>query len=244
VLRGIGIGASQLAVQSERLKSISSNLANADTPGYAQDQVAQQGFDEILLSRLDAGRSRVGGMDLATVPARPTIDLQSGPIEATERPLDVAISGSGFFAVQSPSGVQYTRRGAFHQDAQGQLVSLEGWPVLGQKGPITAAGPMRISPSGDVVANGQAVDRLQVVQFAPSVAFDRQAGTYLVPTAGAPAAVASPHVMSGYLEGSNVDLTSAMTDLVAATRSYQVAQRAIVTQDNALQTLIQAAKGQ
>lgn len=243
MLRGIGIGASQLATEAQRLKSIGANLANSDTPGYCQDVVGQQAFDSIYLSRLDAQSSGVGGVDLATVPSRPTVDLTSGPIEATQRPLDVAISGSGFFAVQAPDGVRYTRRGSFHQDAQGRLVSLEGWPVLGQNGPITAAGPLQIGPSGDVSSGGQVVGRLQVVQFGPGAALDRLPGTYLVPTSGAPSAVATPDLMPGYLEGSNVDLTTSMTDLVAATRSYQFTQRAIVTEDGALEKLIEATNG-
>lgn len=243
MLRGIGISASQLAVGAQRLKILGANLSNVDTPGYVQDLAAQQSFDELYLNRLDAGSAPVGALDLASVPTRPGVDLATGPIEQTDRPLDLAITGPGFFSVQSPDGVLYTRRGTFRQDLQGRLVSLEGWPVLGQRGPITATGPLAVSPNGTVSSNGQAVDQLRVVTFGAGVALDHRAGTYVAPSDGAPTIAANPDVMSGALEGSNVDVTATMTDILAATRSYQLAQRAIVTQDTALQKLIETTNG-
>jgi flagellar basal-body rod protein FlgF len=98
---------------------------------------------------------------------------------------------------------------------------------------------MTISPSGQVVAQGAVVGQLQVAAFGPTTPFDRRDGTYVVPANGAaPTAVTSPQLASGYLEGSNVDLTATMTDMLDATRSYQAAQRALSTEDGALSTLI------
>lgn len=243
MLRGIGIATSQIVAQSQRLKALGANLANADTPGYVQDRVSQQSFEGLYLDRIDGGQSPVGPIDLGPVLTRPEVDLSAGPTEPTGRPLDVAISGTGFFAVQAPDGVRYTRRGAFHQDAQGRLVSSEGWPVQGEKGPVAAKGPLEIADTGDVISNGAVVGRLKVVAFAAGAALDRRDGTYVVPTGKAPTPVQSPQLVSGYLEGSNVDLTTTMTDVIAATRSYQLAQRALVTEDTASQRLIEDVNG-
>jgi flagellar basal-body rod protein FlgG len=240
MLRGVATATSQLIAQGLRLKALAANLANVDSPGYRQDQLTEQSFDDIFLARLDQVSQQVGTLSLGTEMSAPIVDLSQGPLESTGRGLDLAISGPGLFAVQSPGGVEYTRRGAFHQDASGRLVSLEGWSVLGQRGPIAANGPLSVTSTGDVVAGGRIIDRLQIANLPAGAALSRRDGTYVVPEAtDTPVGtVATPQVMAGYLEGSNVDLTSTMTDLLAATRSYQAAQQALTSQDTALSHLI------
>lgn len=242
MLRGVAISTSELQAQSLRLQTLAANLANVDTPGYRQDQVVSQTFEQLLLDRLGKDAETVGSLELATVLSRPTIDLTPGPVESTGRALDVALTGPGFFVVQAPDGLRYTRHGAFRQDAEGRLVSIEGWPVLGQNGPIAAQDPLRIDSSGRVLADDQAVGQLQVVTFAPETVLARRDGTYLVPEEdGAGTPVAEPEILAGYIEGSNVDLTTTMTELMAATRAYQAAQRALLAHDETLTRLIQQA---
>ena len=237
MLRGVALATSQLITQGQRLKDLAANLANVDTPGYLQDQTAEETFKRMLLDRLSQGSAGIGGLDLGPVLGKTQIDLSSGPIEQTNRNLDVAIEGTGFFAVQAPDGVRYTRRGSFQQDATGRLVSLEGWPVLGITGPITANGPTTISASGQVLVNGKTVGQLRIDTFPVGTQFDRREGTYLVARGATPVA-SSALVRPGYLEGSNVDLTTTMSAVLAATRSYQAAQRALVTQSDEVGRLI------
>lgn len=239
MLRGVAIATCQLVAQNLRLEALAANLAEVDTPGYRQDRLAEQTFSQLLLDRIGAGETPVGALEIGSVMSRPTVDLRPGPIDSTERPLDVAIAGDGFFVVQAPDGLRYTRRGAFRLDGQGQLTSLEGWPVLGQNGPLRGTGPVSILPTGEVTSGNQTIGRLQIVTFPPGTAFDRRSGTYLVPAGGAVGQrVANPDLLPGHLEGSNVDLTTTMTDVIAATRSYQAAQKALVTEDDALGRLI------
>jgi len=243
MLRGIGIGDAQLAAQGVRLEMLASNLAQVDTPGYCQDQMSEKTFSDVLLNRIDSGidqnHSAVGPLSLGETMSQPSIDLSPGPIESTGRPLDVAVAGGGFFVVQAPDGLRYTRRGAFHQNGQGQLVSLEGWPVLGQKGPMSGSTPLSISQSGQVSSGTQVIDQLRVVTFPNNAALVRKDGTYLVPANTAvPQAVTTPNILTGTLEGSNVDLSSMITNMMAAARSYQVAERAVSSEDNALGQLI------
>lgn len=239
MLRGIATATAQLLAQSKRIDILAANLAEVDTPGYRADRMTEQTFAELLLDRIDRAQSSVGTLEIGPVLSRPTVDLSAGPVEQTNRALDVALTGDGFFVVQAPDGLRYTRRGAFSQDAAGRLVSLEGWPVLGQQGPIAGPGPLKIGPDGQVLADGRPIGRLQIVTFPAGTEFARVGGTYLAPPAGtAVQQVASPSLLPGYLEGSNVDLTTTMTDLIAASRSYEAAQRALVTQDDALGRLI------
>ncbi len=239
MLRGVATAASQLIAQGMRLKSLAGNMAEVDTPGFRQDRTSEQSFASLLLSRLDQQDGAVGRIELGPVMSRPDIDLSSGPMDQTGRPLDAAITGSGFYTVQAPDGPRFTRRGAFHQDGSGKLVTVEGWPVLGVGGPITGAGPLSISSGGQVSSNGRAVGQLRIATFPAGTKFERREGTYLVPSDGASATdVQAPQLLPGYLEGSNVDLTSTMTDMLEATRSYQAAQKALMTQDGALSKLI------
>ena len=244
MLRGIAIATSELLAQSQRLDTIASNLAEVDTPGYRADRMTEQTFRQLYLDRIDQGATAVGPLELGPVMSRPDIDLTPGPVEETGRPLDVALTGQGFFVVQTPNGERYTRRGAFHQDAAGRLVSLEGWPVLGQNGPISASGPLSIGPSGQVLSGSQVVGRLRVVGFPAGTQFTREAGTYLAAEQGGTAQpLPNAGLLPGHLEGSNVDLTTTMTDLIAASRLYQAAQRALSTQDQALGRLIEQTNG-
>jgi len=237
MLRGVALTTSQLLAEGQRLKDLAANLANLDTPGYLQDQTAEAVFKRMLLDRMSQGSTGIGGLDLGPVVGRAQIDLSSGPIEQTNRKLDVAIEGTGFFAVQAPDGIRYTRHGSFQQDATGRLVSSEGWPVLGVNGPITANGPTTISANGQVLVSGKAVGQLQIDTFPTGTQFDRREGTYLVPRGATPVA-SGARVLSGFLEGSNVDLTTTMSAVLAATRSYEAAQKALVTQDNQVGRLI------
>jgi len=240
MLRGVAVATSQLLAQSKRLETLAANLAEVDTPGYRQDQISEQTFSELLVERISRDPAVVGPLGLGSVMSRPNVDLSAGPIDPTDRPLDVALTGPGFFAVQAPDGLRYTRRGAFQQDGNGQLTSLEGWPVLGVAGPIRGKDKLSILPTGEVRSGDQVVGRLRIVDFPKGTEFDRPGGTYLVPTAGSVGQTeANSELLVGHLEGSNVDLTSTMTGVIAATRSYQAAQKALVTEDNALDRLIQ-----
>ncbi len=239
MLRGIATATAQLLAQSKRIDILAANLAEVDTPGYRADQMTEQTFAQLLLDRIDQTQSSVGTLQIGPVISRPTVDLSAGPVDQTNRALDVAITGDGFFVVQGPDGPRYTRRGAFSQDSAGRLVSVDGWPVLGHQGPIAGPGPLKIDPDGLVLSNGRPIDRLQVVTFPSGTEFARAGGTCLVPPPGTVGQqVALPVLLPGYLEGSNMDLTTTVTDLISASRSYQAAQRALMTQDNALGRLI------
>ncbi|HUX87369.1 MAG TPA: flagellar hook-basal body protein [Chloroflexota bacterium] len=239
MLRGVGIGASQLASEDVRLQMLSNNLAQVDTPGYCQDQSSEKTFADMLMRRIAQNQTPIGSVDLSAAMGQPSIDLAAGPLDPTGRPLDLAAPDGGFFAVQAPDGVRYTRRGSFHQNGQGQLVSLEGWPVLGQNGPIAGPGPLAIGPTGQVISGGKSIGTLRVVNFPNNATLVRKDDTYLVPAAGTAAqTVNAPNVVTGSLIGSNVDLATSITDLMAASRSYQVAEQAVNTEDGALSQLI------
>ena len=105
------------------------------------------------------------------------LDLSAGAIEQTGNPLDVAIKGDGFFAVQTPAGERYTRNGAFEINAQGQLVTSDGHPVLGESGPITFGpeeGGVEHRADGAVSTSQGERGRIRLVRFDNPQALDNE----------------------------------------------------------------------
>ena len=145
-------------------------------------------------------------------------DWTAQPSRETGEPLDFAIAGEGFFAVQADRGVRYTRNGQFTADAQGRLVTAEGDPVLGRGGrALTVGRDGRVDPRA-----------LEVVQLRNP----RKDGDSLV--TGTPAGAGSGQVRAGALEASGADAARSMVDMIASMRSFEAGQKVIQTIDETL----------
>src|SRR5262249_15497286 len=153
------------------------------------------------------------------------VDLSVGDLTATGNELDVAINGQGFFAIQTPSGVRYTRNGSFSLDAGGQLVTKDGMPVLNSSGATINVwrGKVAIGDSGIVSVDGAEVATLKVVSFNDPAKIQKE-GLYRFNWNGSPDGiqdVAEPHVESGTLERSNVNAMDEMVHLMSAYREFE-----------------------
>src|SRR5690606_34334531 len=135
---------------------ISDNLANVSTPGYKQQTANVDDFREMLLNRMAAGEvDPVGGLSTAVRLTDPDTDLTQGALVETGNPLDLAIAGDAFFAIQTPTGVQYTRDGTFGLNAERQLITSDGMLVLGVDGPLTLPeGVVVVEPDGTIAVDG------------------------------------------------------------------------------------------
>lgn len=220
--RGLYIAASGMLAEQARQDLIANDLANASTPGYKADRVSQRSFDEVLLSNTRTGAD-VGPVGAGPAIARQATDLTAAPLRETGEPLDLAVVGEGFFAVQTDQGVRYTRNGAFTTDPGGRLVDQMGNPVLGRGG-----GPVRVDGEG-------AVDPRQVGVFAVPGA--RKAGDGLF--TGAAQGQADSVVRTGALEGSGVDPSRVMVDMLASLRAFEAGQKAIQAIDGTLEQATQ-----
>jgi flagellar basal-body rod protein FlgF len=207
------------------------NLANSSTTGFKADLSAFQ-------SRAVTGpgyASRVYATDSTT-----GWDHGLGTQEQTGNPLDIAIQGQGFIAVQDPSGKEaYTRAGDLHVDPTGQLLTATGLPVLGDNGPISVPPSTSVSVAGDgtisIVPLGQSpktaanVARIKLVN-PPSDTIQRGADGLFRTQDGQPAvADASTKVASGSLESSNVDLASCMVNMIELSRRFELQVKALHT---------------
>jgi flagellar basal-body rod protein FlgG len=239
MIRSIYQAASAMMAQMARQLTISTNLSNVDTPGYRQQLSSVNDFREMLLSRVAGADVRlIGSISTAVRLDQPELDLSQGALVETGRPLDLAIAGAAFFTVQTPEGLQYTRDGRFRLDEQRRLVTADGYPVLGEGGPITIPpGDVWVDPDGTVRVNDQVVGRLLLTEFPADAQLQLvEQNRYTSDVAGAPSQTAG--VSQGFLEQSNVDITRAITDMLAANRSYALAQRALQIADDSLRLAV------
>ena len=214
---------------------IAHNLTNADTVGYKAIRVPLSEFASMLSDLLTdptLGEAGVGAM----IGSEET-DFSQGPLQLTNRQLDVALNGPGFLRVMTPGGERFTRVGHLHRDASGRLVTAHNYAVLGQNGPVELPpGDVAISLGGEIFVEGQSVAFLALAEFEePELSLERIGGTVYAAREGAVAIPgANTRVMQGSLEASNVNLASEMTNLIATSRLYQLCQRLTVAQDEIL----------
>jgi flagellar basal-body rod protein FlgG len=216
--RGLYIAAAGMVAEMVRQDQIANDLANAATPGYKADRAQQQSFSELLLQNTRTGQT-VGPLGSGPVIAKQITDLEPEPLRATNEPLDLAISGEGFFAVQTPRGIRYTRDGSFQSAADGTLVDASGSRVLGTDGKaVKVAADGTITPS-------------QVGVFALTGASKEGDALFT----GTRAGKATGEVRSGALESSGVNAGRTMVDMMASLRAFEAGQKAIQTIDQSLQ---------
>lgn len=216
--RGLYIAASGMIAEQVRQDLLAQDLANASTPGYKADRATQRTFDEVLLSNTRTGQ-QVGSLGQGVAIDRQATDFTPMTTKQTDEPLDFAIRGDGFFAVQGEDGVRFTRNGRFTTDANGVLRTQTGETVLGRNG-----GQLRADANGKVDPA-----QLRVV----TVDNPTKAGEGLF--AGQEGAAVNPQiVVSGQLEQSGADPARSMVDMMASMRAFEANQRVIRTIDETL----------
>jgi len=227
--------------QERRLEVLAHNLANVATAGFKADiplfEVVPAPSPLAMPGALPI-HPQTPSSPIAFVPDAYTVftgvkaDLSAGELRQTGNPLDLAINGKGWFSVETPQGIRYTRNGSFTLDHQGQLVTQDGWPVLGHGGPITIQGSnVLVSPRGAVIVDGQEIDRLKVVAAQGNDAFQRaeHALFALRPGATVEETADGADIKQGFLELSNVNPIQGMTALIDAMRAYESYQKMLQT---------------
>lgn len=239
MIRTIYQAAAGMMAQFARQLTLSTNLANIETPGYREQISTIRDFQQLFLSRFGHGTATpIGTLSTAVRWEQPRPNLQQGALIETGRPLDLAIAGRAFFAVQTPDGVAYTRDGRFQLDATRRLVTADGYPVLGEEGPVVLPpGDVWVEPDGTILVGEQTIGRLLLVEFPEDAQFELIAGNrYRTEAQGF--ASATSGVSQGFLEAANVNLTKTITDMLAATRSYQLAARSLQLADETLRLVV------
>jgi flagellar basal-body rod protein FlgF len=214
---------------------IATNLANLETAGFKAENMIftehleQTAEGEILSLVHDVGFVR---------------DLSAGPMVGTQSPLDLAIHGQGYFAVETPDGERYTRHGVFQLDADGQIVTTEGNPVLNNGGaaisiPLDTAS-ITITRDGTVSADAQEVGKIKLVTFENPQALSKAGSGLYEAIDQTPTTDSDSEIMQGMVESSNVKGVVEMTRMVDTVRSYQAAAKLADTEHQRILDAIDA----
>ncbi len=207
----------------KRIDAIASNLANASTPGFKA---------QLLLQRAASPATPVSSTTGVATPINRSqlqTDFGQGPLQRTGNPLDLALSGPGFFVVAGPEGERLTRRGSFAIDEAGFLVSSDGRRVQGSSGDLaittsgSAPGSIQIGNDGTVQVGDSSVGKLRVVTVADPQALERQGDSLYASRGQAPsdAPPESVDVNQGALEGANVSPVECLVELIETMRGYE-----------------------
>lgn len=226
-----------------RTDTITNNLANVDTTGFKKELAAfsvnfpwdiKRINDQVVVTprgRVDP-RPPVGILNNGVLYDETYVDLSQGPILTTGNPLDFALEGDGYFTVQTPGGVLYTRDGSFTRNALGELVTQEGYRVLGVDGPIVIGeGDVSVMRGGEVMANGEQVGVLRIENFSRRSLMKVGHNFYQATGSALPTTTT---VHQGALEGSNAEAVRDLVSLISAFRAYELNQRMVQVQDQTL----------
>lgn len=245
--RGLYISASGAVVQMTRVDTIANNLANVDTAGFKKDLAVFRANQPVSVIRTkDTSLStpfgamttatQIGSMANGAIHEMNVTNYEEGNLRETDNPLDLAIIGDPFFTVETPQGVRYTRNGSFTRSAGGELVTMDGYRVLGQNGPIRIADALQIdvNEEGTVFQDGAPVDTLRLALFADKTALRKTGSAFFASDADPEQPAQQFAVRQGMLEGSNVSAIKEILNLIEANRAYELNTRLIQVNDTML----------
>ncbi|MCO5142373.1 MAG: flagellar basal-body rod protein FlgF [Oligoflexia bacterium] len=256
--KGLWPAISGSMAQSQKLDTIANNIANADTDGFKRDQVS---FRAMMSSAITAYQKegipkmpykekdfyRLDGTDKAYAHVEGTYTDQSqGRLKITNSPLDVALEGKGFLEVLGPQGLGYTRNGNLKLNAEGALVTTEGYPVLSPGGLANEAreesaaraitidpkgGTPTITADGKIYQNKVEIGQLAVVEFIDGRLLAKEGSSLFKNTVAANLSneVPSTKIHQGMIESSNVNAIQEMTELLQATRLFEANEKVVKT---------------
>ena len=257
-MRALDIAATGMQAQQTNVEVISNNIANMTTTAFKRRRAEFQDLMYQNLRRVGSNSSDSGSI----VPAGAQVGLgvrtaaiyridEQGNLQQTSNTLDLAISGNGYFQVTLPSGdTAYTRDGTFGLSPQGQIVTADGYVVAPGITIPSNATSVTINTSGQVqvTLSGQSspttVGQIQLATFPNDAGLDAQGNNLLLqraasgnPTTSSPGQPGFGTVMQGFVETSNVNVVTEITNLITAQRAYEMNSRVITTADQMLSTL-------
>jgi flagellar basal-body rod protein FlgF len=225
---GIYTGFSGLKAHSDALEILANNLANLNTTGFKEDKAFYTYINQSLAASPNSGDLNTTVNQ--TIKTQSFLNAQEGSLNATNRPLDVAIAGNGFLAVQTPHGIRYTRNGSLELNAQSVLTTADGYPVLGAGGRTITLGPGKIGigEDGAVALDGAEVDHLKVVAFDDVSVLEKEGNSLFLSKKGQDAEKRSDAtIKSGYLEQSNVNPVTSIVGMVNIMRHFEAIQKSL-----------------
>jgi flagellar basal-body rod protein FlgF len=246
MIKGIFSSGAGMQPRMMRLEVISNNLANINTVGFKRDNL----FVEILKNKgvdMAQGKGELSGLN-----AKQFTDFTEGSLNQTNNQLDLAIVGDGFFTVDTPQGIRYTRNGNFMLTLDGTLVTNQGYPVLSTGGKIQlpdvnklAQGDIAINEAGEIMVDKKPVAKLRLATFDDMTTLKKDKSTCFYtdsPEQSANLNSNKTSVRQGFLEESNVDGIDEMVVMIELGRSFESDQKAVQSQDETLQRAMEVGR--
>lgn len=257
-MRALNIAATGMLAQQTNVEVISNNIANMNTTAYTRrrpefNDLLYQNLRRIGSNSSDAGTIVPSGVQLGLGVKIASVYriTEQGSVQNTDNTLDLAIQGKGYFQIQLPTGeTAYTRDGAFQLSPDGEIVTHHGYPVLpGITIPNNAVG-VAINGSGQVMVkldgqvDQQVVGQMQLAVFPNEAGLEAKGDNLFIETpasgnstVGNPGTVGYGSLLQGFLESSNVNVVSEITNLISAQRAYEMNSKVIQTSDEMLSSL-------
>ena len=240
MLRGIDTVSAGMVADEGWQQILANDLAQLQTPGYKVQSPVIGSFETLVVSLSGAGGGQVGSQSGGAALVATTTDWTEGSLQTTGNPLDVALQGGGFFAVQTPQGVRYTRAGDFTLDAAGDLVTPQGYLVLS-----SAGRPLRAGQGASIAADGTLNSSLgragQVGVWSPALASLTDMGGGLYQANGAAPLLTGAQLRPGALEGSNVQAPEVLAAMIQVLRHFQAEQQFVTQDTNTIDRFLQEA---
>jgi len=250
---GVYIALSGSKLQELRLEIAANNLANVNTSGYKVDKISSSSFEFELATLIDELDIRPGPEDFRnennpydvayTKTLRVGTSYSQGNTNVTGNPLNIALEGPGFFAIETPNGVRYTRQGNFAIDSKGQLRTSDGFEVRGKglTGLDAGDGDITIDTKGNIMLNSQQQGSLEIVEFENPDTLKKEGHNMFVapPDANMLKKADNTVVHQGSLEMSNVNVVTEMVNMIELNRMFQAYQKMITSIDESTSRLIE-----
>lgn len=234
MLNGLYTATSGMMMQQKRMDIISSNLANLNTIGHKKEVPV---FAQYIANPSDSPDDFIRNSDYnkminTTVRLYDVkVNFQEGYLRETDRNLDMALSNpNAFFAVDTPFGVRFTRNGEFQFNDQGELVTSEGYNVMSNmdaQQPVTIPAGGTVNEDGTILLNGAPVGNIEVVQFKDTSNLQKMGENLYAAVDTLPEQAENPGIMTGYLEGSNVNPVEEMVKMIEASRGFETYSKVI-----------------
>lgn len=251
MVRGLYAAWTGMVNEQRRLDVISNNMANSNTTGYKKQNVTSQSFDDEFAVRINdnnrdtTSKYPIGYMNLGVKIGETYLDFSQGSLRETGNTYDLALSGDGFFTIQTTNKqgettTKYTRDGSFTVNTEGYLVTKDGDYVLDTNGEriqipgAQTAQSVAFDQNGNITVDGQQIATLGIVSFENPQALLIYGENMYDATEAAGLQASDAIVHQGYLEMSNTNVIEEMVDMITITRAYEAGQKMIQTVDNTL----------
>ncbi|PKM52683.1 MAG: hypothetical protein CVV02_00680 [Firmicutes bacterium HGW-Firmicutes-7] len=244
MLRGLYTAYTGMLAQQQKMDTISNNLANANTTGYKKEAVMFESFQEVYMIKINdpeqAGNNRIGKGALGVRVGEVFTNYEQGSLQQTDNPLNMALDTTGMFVVgtqdaQGNTVQKYTRDGSFGLNANGQIISKDGYYLLGENGPITVGSAnIRVTEDGNIFEGENFIDTIRTIDF-ENLQSLRKIGANLYETTDETTEKEyEGKTIQGFIEGSNVSSIEEMIHMISSMRTYETNQKIITTYDTTM----------